>query len=214
MAAPKRTKLEREAQLVEIERHHNRGESVRDIAAGLGLHFTTIQRDLETIAQRYQGKTLVERTVAVNRMIATLRDVRKEAWEAWEKSKENKERQAREKISESLDAEGRPTAETLQRMKVVSITEGRLPRAEYLNIVLRTLKHEAELLGLYLPKEQHHEGNGPPAVLSVNVQEYQPPDFEQFRQLPISERIRWLQECKPSPAETNREGVPPEQVGA
>ena len=115
MAAPKRTKLEREAQLVEIERRHNRGESIRDIGAQLSLHFTTIQRDLKTIAQRYQDKTLVERAVAVNRMIATLRDVRKEAWEAWEKSKENKERQAREKISESLDAEGRPTAETLQQ---------------------------------------------------------------------------------------------------
>jgi hypothetical protein len=214
MAAPKRTKLEREAQLVEIERRHNHGESIRAIGAHLGLHFTTIQRDLKTIAQRYQDKTLVERTVAVNRMIATLRDVRKEAWEAWEKSKENKERQVKEMISESLDAQGNPSEATLVRMKVVIATEWRLPKAEYLNIILRTLKQEAELLGLYLRKEQHHEGNGPPAVLSVNVQEYQPPDIEQFRQLPISERIRWLRECKPSPAETNREGVPPEPASA
>jgi hypothetical protein len=213
MAAPKRTKLECEAQLVEIEQRHNRGESVRAIAARLGLHFTTIQRDLETIAQRYQDNTLVERTVAVNRMIATLRDVRKEAWEAWDKSKENQERQATEKISEALDAEGRPAAETLQRMKVIHRTEGRLPKAEYLNIILRTLKQESELLGLYAPKVQPHEDIEPPAVLTVNVQGYQPPDIEQFCQSPISKRIQWLRECKPSPAETNGEGVPPEQVG-
>jgi hypothetical protein len=131
MAAPKRTRLEREAQLLEIEQRHKRGESVRDIAAHLCPHFTTIQRDLQTIAQRYRDELLVERTVGVNRMIATLRDVRKEAWEAWEKSKKNRERQVQEKISEGLDVEGRPTAETLQRMKVVSITEARLPRAEY-----------------------------------------------------------------------------------
>jgi hypothetical protein len=214
MAAPKRTKPEREAQLLEIEQRHNRGESIRDIGAHLSLHFTTVQRDLETIVQRYRDKTLVERTVGVNRMIASLRDVRKEAWEAWEQSKENTERQVKELINESLDANGNPTAGTRQRMKVIHRTEGRLPKAEYLNIILRTLKSEAELLGLYAPKEMHFEGRGSPAVLRVNVQEYQPPDIEQFRQLPITERIRLLREWKPSPEKTNGEGVPPEQVGA
>jgi hypothetical protein len=163
---------------------------------------------------RIEDKTLVERTVGINRMIATLRDVRKEAWEAWEQSKENTEHQVKELISESLDAKGNPTADTRQRMKVIHRTEGRLPKAKFLDIILHTLKQEAELLGLYLPKEQHHEGNGSPAVLSVNVQEYQPPDIEQFRPLPISERIQWLREWKPSPEKTNGEGVPPEQVGA
>lgn len=153
MAAPKRTKLEREEQLPEIQRLHNRGYSTREIAAKLGLSHVAIIRDLTEIADRYRREANIERGVEVKQRIAGLREVRKEAWEAWEKSKENRERQVKEKISDSLDKNGNPTADTVQRMKAVITTEGQLPANEYLSTILRTFEEEAELLGLYAPKK-------------------------------------------------------------
>ncbi len=170
MAAPKRTKLEREAQLLDIERLHNRGYSGREIAARLELAESTIRRDLDTISQRYRETTLVERTEGVNRMLVALRDTRREAWEAWERSKENKERQVKEKIAESLDGQGNPTPDTLQRMKAVVTSEGRLPGSEYLSIILRTYEEEAELLGLYADKTLRHAGpKGGPVEVSLEM---------------------------------------------
>lgn len=168
---PRRAKLVREAQLAELEKLHNRGWSQHDLARHFNLHHSTIQDDLAEIARRYNAITMLERGAEVQRKIAALRDVRKEAWLAWERSKENKERQIKEKISESLDGEGKPTVDTLQRMKVVITTEGQLPGSEYLAIILRTFEQEYDLLNLIIKRFEHSGAAGAPVVLQVAIKE-------------------------------------------
>lgn len=159
MAANKRTKLQREEDREEIADLHNRGYSSRAIRDKLnakrqGLYSLTQQQivyDLETISQRFRDLANLHRMEHVQRQRAQLREVRREAWEAWEASKENREKKVTEKISESLDKNGNPTAKTLQKLKAVITTEGRLPASEYLAIILRTFEREAALLGLDAP---------------------------------------------------------------
>jgi hypothetical protein len=195
MAAPKRTWIEREAQLPVIEHLHNRGLSNVEIGATLRLSERVIRRDLDTIAQRYREEARLEHDIEVRRCIAALRDIRKEAWDEWERSKENKERRIQEKISERLDAKGEPTTATVQTMKAVLVSEGRLADNAYLTTVLRTLKEEAELLGFYAPRKVA-------PVTPDGNDEYngkRPPSLDEFRKLSIEERIRLLRSSLGTP---------------
>jgi hypothetical protein len=139
MAAPKRTVLEREEQLPEIERLHNAGLSLREIGVRFGLSTRIVRRDLGTIAQRYRNADLTERNVGVHRAIAALRMVRCEAFKAWFRSKEDWVRDIEEKVGDTI--------------RTTTITEGRVGKVEHLLTILRTLQEEAKLCGLYAPMQ-------------------------------------------------------------
>jgi len=196
VAAPKRTPTEREEALAEVAKWDRRGYSVRAIAAKMGVSHVQVVYDLKIVKQRYRDTVLEERAALVAQKIEQLREVRQEAWNAWEASKENCERQVKEKISESLDAHGNPTAETLQRMKAVITTEGRLPSNEYLTTILRTFEEEADLQGLYAPTKIA-------PTTPDGTKEYGGRFLidSEFDALPLAERVRLLQEEVESQAE-------------
>jgi hypothetical protein len=135
MAAAKRTKLEREEQLVEIERMYGTGFSLREIAARFQLSVRVVRRDLGTVAQRYRDSDLSERVVSIKRTMATLRSARREALKAWDRSKEDRVRHVEKKVGDTI--------------RTTIITEQRLGNPEYLSRILKTIRQEAELLGLY-----------------------------------------------------------------
>lgn len=153
MAAPKRSKLERAAQLPEIERLHNRGYSSHEIGARLGLSHVTILRDLAEVAERYRQEAVRQRTEGVGFLRAALREVRKEAWEAWEASKSDLERTVQEKFTQTIPAglDGMSPQKAVEKMKAILTKEKRLPGGQYLALILKTFEMEADLEGFFAP---------------------------------------------------------------
>ena len=146
-----RTKTQREADAVEVERLDRRGYSQREIAARIGVAPSQVCYDLKLLRQRYREAQLAERSAAVAEKLEQYRDIRREAWEAWERSKDNKEKEITEKVS-SLGAQEAVAAKT-EKLKAIITTEGRLPGNEYLRTILETLQNERELQGLDAPKK-------------------------------------------------------------
>ena len=168
VAAKKRTQTQREADLAEMAKLDLRGYTTRAIGKLFGLSHVQIAKDLQKLRLRYAESAMLARHEAVVEKLAQLRDVRAEAWSAWEGSKKKRKRKVKERISESLDADGNATPETVSRIKDVITTEGRLPANEYLTTILRTLEEESELLGLYAPKKSEISGpDGSPLTVML-----------------------------------------------
>jgi DNA-binding CsgD family transcriptional regulator len=159
-----RTETQREADRAEVERLDRRGYSQREIASRLKISPSTVCGDLKAIREEYRETRQADRAEHVALKLAQLREVRKEAWEAWDRSKDNKEKEIKEKISNLVQQAEAGTAGTVEKLKAVITTEGRLPGNEYLRTILETLQDERELLGLDAPKKLEHSGDGGGAI--------------------------------------------------
>ena len=196
VAGPKRTKTQREADLVAMARLDLHGHSTREIGRELGLSHVQVARDLKKLRLRFAAESLQARREAVVEKLAQLRDVRAEAWRSFEASKKNRTRRLREKVAEGLDAEGKPTAKTIRRVKSVFASEGSAGKNEFLATILKTYEIEVKILGLAEPTVLQHEvsrRNGGPINLS----------YEQLLALPADELSRLYVAAlgQPPPAE-------------
>jgi hypothetical protein len=87
MAAPKRTKLERERDLLEVARLDRRGYTEREIARILNVSHSQVTYDKKKLTKRYQSSQQLERIAYDEEAVARLRDCLAEIWEAWDGSK-------------------------------------------------------------------------------------------------------------------------------
>jgi predicted transcriptional regulator len=156
VAAPKRSKTEREEALAETARLDRRGYSQRQIARVLGVDHSQVCYDLKVIRRRYQDTQLGERAALVAEKVEQYRELRAEAWAAWERSKEDATKRVEENTEKpGFGEDGDPLP---GRRKVTETAERRLPGAEYARVILETCEAERKLLGLDAPVKAEVSG--------------------------------------------------------
>jgi hypothetical protein len=141
-AGPKRTRTQREADLAETARLDRMGFTQREIAERIGVSSVQICLDLRKLRKRYVEQANVHAGERIGELLASYRDVRREAWLAWEKSWEDVERVTVRVCGSDPFADVVTTTTTVR--------DRRLPGAEYLQLVMDTFASERRLLGLDL----------------------------------------------------------------
>jgi hypothetical protein len=89
MAAPKRTRFQRELDLACITKMHLEGRSQYEIAAELNLSQPAICRDLAEVRRRWREASLIDINEAKQRELARIDLLEREYWQAWERSQED-----------------------------------------------------------------------------------------------------------------------------
>lgn len=158
MAAPKRTKAQRDLDIQEMVKLIRRGHTQREIAAKLGLARSQIAYDWKKVLVEVNA----DRPKDVGVILAQYRELKAEAWEAWERSKKDRERETTEAQS--------GTGSSKPKTKATKSKEGRLPEAEYLKVVVKCLEAERTLENLD-PAKSVKLGGDPANPLVVEVVE-------------------------------------------
>lgn len=167
MAAQKRNKAQREADLAAMAVLVVKGATEREIANQFGLSPATAHRDVEEIEQRWRDRAydLVQRWKG--RMMAVHDRVAREAWEEWERSKRDAEKLV--EITElvepgTVDETGAlidPTRPRTSVMETVRRTETRMGRTgdpRYLAAIESALSEQAKLIGAHAAQKHEHGG--------------------------------------------------------
>ena len=137
---PKFGPTEHEEVLVEVGRLDRMGLSQYEIARRVKVSQPMVSGYLAKVRERYKRSILAERHEAVVEQLELLKDVRRRAFEALDESGKDWRKVLLEELSnQSGDGGYRKRAET---------TEARTPAAEYMRIILDTVKQTRELLGL------------------------------------------------------------------
>jgi hypothetical protein len=142
-AGPKRTRTQREADLAETARLDRMGLTQRQIAERIGVSSVQICFDLRKLRKRYVEQANVRAGEKIGELLQSYRDVRQQALLAWEKSWQDAERvtvTVRPSSGDGLFADVVTTTTTIR--------EGRLPGAQFLQVILDTYAAERKLLGL------------------------------------------------------------------
>jgi hypothetical protein len=142
-AGPKRTRTQREADLAETARLDRMGFTQREIAERIGVSSVQICFDLQKLRKRYVEMANVHAGERIGELLQSYRDVRQQALLAWEKSWQDAERvtvTVRPSSGDGLFADVVTTTTTIR--------EGRLPGAQYLQVILDTYAAERKLLCL------------------------------------------------------------------
>lgn len=86
MAAPKRTKVQREHDLARITEYYLKGYTQAAIAETLGLTQPIVSRDLMTVQKRWEEKSVIDLDAAKRRELARIDELEREYWGAWRRS--------------------------------------------------------------------------------------------------------------------------------
>ncbi len=150
-SGPKRSTLEREADLDKVAKWDLMGYSQCKMVEMLGGKVTQqqISLDLQEIKSRYKTRTTSTRNEKVQEILERIRVTRNEAWLAWEKSKSD---------STKLVEESGSTGAGTTFDKTVETTEGSCGDPAFLRIIADCDKQERELLGLDQPIKLDHTG--------------------------------------------------------
>jgi hypothetical protein len=155
MAAPKRTKMEREENLIEIARLRRRGWSEMRIAKRFGLSQRVIHRDVCTILQRHLEAQIHERSLHVALLDSQYDEIIFEHWKSYQKSKKDHAKKVTEQsLRIPRDDEGNPNGPPEMEVTKITVTqEKRVPGAEHLIAIAKVLQAKRELHGLDAPKK-------------------------------------------------------------
>ena len=149
MAAPKRTKGQRERDLVFIEPLYAQGLPMRKIAELLGddedhdytLSVVTIKKDIDKIVERWREKCIigVDRLKAAE--LVKLNQVEQEAWSGWAKSQKDKVKEFEEEKTGTKESGSRS----------YTSREGQAGDPRFLDVVGRCIEKRCKILGLDAP---------------------------------------------------------------
>jgi hypothetical protein len=136
VAAPKRSRFQRELDLTRIARMHLEGMSQYEIAAELGLSQPAICRDLAEVNRRWRESSLTDLGEAKARELAKIDNMEQTAWKAWDESREESVRRRME--------------DSALRGKSSSITkETRVGNPAFLSTVQWCIEQRCKILGIY-----------------------------------------------------------------
>src|SRR5262245_2052021 len=122
MAAPKRTKAQRELDRAEMLKLLRRGWTKARIGERLGVHRTQVDYDWNAVLKELQADRERDTEKLIEAKKEEYAEVKREAWDAWERSKEDKERRVAETTTEG-GGEGEGQGD--RRTKAVKAVEGR-----------------------------------------------------------------------------------------
>lgn len=148
MAAPKRSKIQRERDRLTIAELHLKGWSQQRIADFLELDKSNICRELKKIKAAWKAETIEDHNTYVQQELRRLAMLEAEYWGGWDRSQESKEISLNERLATGKDE----TGQVLGRIKQATRREQRVGDSAFLNGVLSCVRERAKLLDLY-PKE-------------------------------------------------------------
>jgi predicted transcriptional regulator len=151
MAAIKRTKVQRDRQLVKMTKLWVLGHSQSDIAKKFGITQQQVSYDIKEIRNRLLPENIQEMKEARTDRMMELAMFKQEFLEEWERSKRDKEIQTQEKISSP--GNGKNAGD---RIKVAWRTEGKCGDPAFLNGALKVIQEECKIGGFYAPKKLEH----------------------------------------------------------
>lgn len=151
VTGPKRTKFEREANLVEIKDAYLRGDTQMVIAARLGLSQAQISMDLATIQRRWRESSLVDINEARQRELERIDAMEREYWQAWEASKGEQQRSTASQAGDT------------KRAQIVKFESAGDPR--FLAGVQWCVEQRCKILGLHAAVKSEVSGPGGAAVI-------------------------------------------------
>jgi hypothetical protein len=141
-AVRKRTKLQREAQLIQIAELHIRNTPPHEIAAKFGLSQSQISLDLKEIYQRLAPTSVTVKGKLRAKLLAENELMKKSLWMAWDRSLEDKEVAVKEQITSEgaseLEGDGGKKGGTKrkgpsERLKAGLRTEGQRGNASFMS---------------------------------------------------------------------------------
>lgn len=149
MAAPKRSKIQRERDRLTIAELYLKGWSQQKIADFLELNKSGICRELKKIKQNWKAETIEEHGLYVQQELKRLAMLEAEHWAAWQRSQESRETNSLEKLVSGKDAAGSPVG----RLKQNTRSQQQVGDAVFLTGIQRVIDVRCKLLGLYPSQE-------------------------------------------------------------
>jgi len=151
--APKRTKFEREKDLLAISSLYLQGITQAEIGQRIGVSQQQISYDLKVLRKRWLQSSIVNIDEAKARELARVDHLEREYWEAWEKSKNPVKTIASKKV------DGQQTEKTIQ-----GETGTGDPR--YLSGVQWCINKRCEVLGLDAPSRTDVTSGGKAIIIN------------------------------------------------
>lgn len=140
MAAPKRTKIQRERDRVTIAELYLKGWTQAKIADYLELSQPGIWRELKKIKELWIQESIHNYDLFVTEQLYRLSMIESELWQGWQRSQEDKEQSIHEKLIGAADSD---------RLKAQRRTESRVGDVRFLDKLLECIEQRCRLLGLY-----------------------------------------------------------------
>ncbi len=153
----KRTKIQREGDLVQIAKMYLRGASAIEIMRWLNmnrpyhLHVTSVQRDIQLIINRWRELYISDMDKAKQQELAHLAQLEGEYWEAWERSKSKEEEVHSEKIVDTNTGEGNTAQHTWGRERIKKLTKNRDGSPDFLTGIQWCIEQRMKILGIGTP---------------------------------------------------------------
>ncbi len=142
MAAPKRSKIQRERDRATISQLYLRGWSQAKIGECLELNQSQISRELSKVKAAWKAEAVRDYDLHVDEQLRRLGMIESESWQAWERSQAPKEQSLSEKMAEVVSGGDSKT-------KVQRRTETRNGDPKFLETLIRCLQERSRLLNLY-----------------------------------------------------------------
>lgn len=144
MAGAKRSKVQREQDLLILSERYLRGDTQASIAGDLGVTQQQIAYDLKTLYARWEEGARINVASKVARELAKIDRLEREYWAAWEESRKEHIRTTTERIA------GKSTREPA-RERAQIVKEKMLGNPSYLAGVQWCIDRRCKLMGLDVP---------------------------------------------------------------
>lgn len=183
MAAKKRTRGEREHDLVLVSRLYLQGHSHQAIAEMLNikrpyeLSRSQISRDIDTIHKRWQQAYLLDFNEAQVRELARLDHLEAEYWRAYERSQEDAVTVQEVDINDEMSGN-----KSYKRKKRITKAEKQTGRESYLQGVQWCIEQRCKILGLHAPKKYQVDWREEARLQGIDPDELHATLVEQFIQ--------------------------------
>ena len=146
MAKNKRSKVQRENDLVITSQMYCEGYPQHAIGARLGLTQQQISYDMKSLQKRWVKASVLNITRAKARELNKVDNLEREYWEAWHKSQDNKETRT-EKTAHDLEVEADEITIVVPRETTFK-SEGQTGSPQFLQGVQWCINKRCQILGL------------------------------------------------------------------
>jgi len=150
MAAPSRTKFQRESDYERTTSLYLRGISQSRIAVEIGVTQSQISHDISTIQKRWRESSVMNLDEAKQRELSRIDELEREYWQAWQDSKLERSK-ARQETGGKKDKDGKPvvTKASLEKQQ-------RDGNPVFLSGVMACIDRRCKLLGLDAPEKRQN----------------------------------------------------------
>lgn len=162
----------------EIEKHRRRiselylkGWLQEEIASEIGVHQSTVSRDLKAIQKIWQKETLIDFNEAKARELERIDILEREYWEAWERSRAEFQSKTIKQRGAKIEKTGEDEVTKITPVEATQKAEDRNGDPRYLAGVQWCITQRCKILGIEAPNKMEHTGadGGPLVSGPINI---------------------------------------------